>query len=80
MAQSGSIIYMMNDAYIDLLNPTMSYGKARQYGGAVYSGGGVGTRSPAVTPTLKIRSCTSVQSYFDSKINGGFLYANNPLL
>lgn len=69
---------MMNDALVTLTNPTMSYGKARVYGGAIYSGGSSSTRSTPATPALTMSSCTTGPSYFDSKVDGGFLYSNNP--
>ena len=74
----GSIIYMMNDALVEIINPTMSFGKARVYGGAIYAGGSSNTRSTPTIPTLTISGCTTGPTYFDSKQDGGFLYSDNP--
>ena len=54
VAQDGSMIYMMNDATLLMTNPTMSYGKARRYGGGIYAGGSLGVNSPVVTPKITI--------------------------
>ena len=51
----------------------MTNGKARNNGGAIYATG-------TGAATLTFASCGATISYFESKLNGGFLYVNNPSL
>ena len=50
---------------------TMTHGKARNQGGAIYLGG---TGSSSIT----FSNCAANVEYFDSKLDGGFLYIFNP--
>lgn len=53
---------MMDNSKATFTNPTMSNGKARRYGGAIYAGGTGSTLvSPGVysSPKIEIKACTS---------------------
>lgn len=49
----------------------MNHGKARHYGGAIYTGGA----GPLI---LQISDCGDEISYFETEYDGGFLYNINP--
>jgi len=61
---------MMNTASVTFTSITMQQGKARHYGGAIYSGG-TGAAS------ISFASCSNPVYYFESYLDGGFLYIAN---
>ena len=67
----GSIIYMLNTASVTFNSVTMNYGRARRYGGAIYSGG---TGASSIT----FSNCAAAVTHFESTNHGGFMYIANP--
>jgi hypothetical protein len=70
VAYEGGVIFMTNAATASFTGVTMTNGKAINLGGAIYSGG-TGAAS------ISFSSCAATVSYFESYINGGFLYIAN---
>jgi hypothetical protein len=68
---NGGIVYMLNTADVTFTSVTMTNGRARHYGGAIYSGG-------SGASTITFSNCASTVATFETDVDGGFMYIDNP--
>lgn len=60
LAYEGSILFLLNTASVTFTNSWLKYGKARHYGGAIYTGGS----GPL---SLSISNCADHVTHYESK-------------
>lgn len=61
---------MLNTAAVTFNSVTMTNGRARNYGGAIYSGG-------TGVSTITFSNCAAPVSTFETNVHGGLLYIDN---